>query len=412
MKQLSAITVILLLLALPGCISTNRLTTINYRGAVAPFQDNNPFSHTLLHTDDSSSLLIFEVDMNKLKYIKNKGSGAFSARYSVAYQVYPDITSNTVADSSTVTYSDSLLFGTFHRKTHQVAVATPNSEVSFLHVIFSDRHAARSFNAFYEVRKSDSDPYNYLVKNESGTIHYHPYKRYYDRYRFAFRDDLSIPLAAEFYDISGAGIAPPPFAEESHNDSGIFHKEAGLLEQGILHTAGKEGLFIIKKKHQEKGGMRFLSKNTTYPAPGNVKGFTGPLRYITTNKEYLALKHAVDKTAATEQFWIDATGSYDRAFERMATYDQRVTNANRFFSSYKEGWKTDRGMIYIIFGWPDRLLKYEQQEKWIYSDGATGEPLTFIFRNKMFSYPVKDFFLERNEKYRIPWYEKVENWKN
>jgi len=30
----------------------------------------------------------------------------------------------------------------------------------------------------------------------------------------------------------------------------------------------------------------------------------------------------------------------------------------------------------------------------------------------MFSYPVKDFFLERNEKYRIPWYEKVENWKN
>lgn len=412
MKILMLTIYLTMLAALTGCISTNRLTTINFRQEITPFEDNNPFRHTLVHQDDSTTTLLFEVAMNKLKYQKNENSGKFSAHYHAAFRVYPDITSNNITDSSTLWYSDSLLFGTFRRKTHQLQMAIPQGQTTFVHIRFSDLNAGKQFNTFHEIEKSTSDPYNFLVKNETGAIHYPPYKRYYNRYRFTYRDDRSEPLTAAFFDISEAVIAPPPFAEEPHNDSSLHADSYTTLEDGVQNTTGKKGLFIIRKKDEERGGMRFLSKNEEYPAPENAEGYMAPLRYISTNKEYMALEMAVNKAVAVEQFWIKATGDYERAFERMASYEQRIRRANKYFTSYKEGWKTDRGMIYIVFGWPDRLLKYQQQEKWIYDNGASGEPVTFIFKNKMQQYPAKDYYLERREAYRIPWYEKVESWKN
>ncbi len=59
-------------------------------------------------------------------------------------------------------------------------------------------------------------------------------------------------------------------------------------------------------------------------------------------------------------FWKakDPTPDTDRN-ELMEEYYRRVSYANRYFTSgYKEGWETDRGMVYVIMDSPDGIERY------------------------------------------------------
>jgi GWxTD domain-containing protein len=57
-----------------------------------------------------------------------------------------------------------------------------------------------------------------------------------------------------------------------------------------------------------------------------------------------------------EDFWKkkDPTPSTDYN-ELMDEYYARVEYANKTFKHFSEGWKTDRGMVYIIFGPPSSV---------------------------------------------------------
>jgi len=58
-------------------------------------------------------------------------------------------------------------------------------------------------------------------------------------------------------------------------------------------------------------------------------------------------------------FWKskDPTPGTDKN-ELMIEYYRRVYFANRNFSEGREGWKTDRGRIYIIYGPPDNVDRH------------------------------------------------------
>jgi GWxTD domain-containing protein len=112
--------------------------------------------------------------------------------------------------------------------------------------------------------------------------------------------------------------------------------------------------------------------------------------------QYVADKSVIDdmKNAPPEQkrdlfkaFWkkIDPTPNTERN-ELMEEYFSRVEYANKQFSHYIDGWKTDMGMVYIIFGVPSNVERhpfeidskpyeiwtyYEQNREFIFVD-ATG----------------------------------------
>jgi len=45
--------------------------------------------------------------------------------------------------------------------------------------------------------------------------------------------------------------------------------------------------------------------------------------------------------------------------EIKSEYFRRVKYANKNFSVFRDGWKTDRGMIYILFGPPNEIVRYD-----------------------------------------------------
>jgi len=102
------------------------------------------------------------------------------------------------------------------------------------------------------------------------------------------------------------------------------------------------------------------------------------LRYITKDDEWSRLKEAKtpeEKQARFLEFWKkrDPNPSTPRN-ERMEEFYQRVEYANKHFSHYTEGWRTDMGMIYLIFGPPNNVDRHpfdidaKPYEVWFYYD--------------------------------------------
>ena len=135
------------------------------------------------------------------------------------------------------------------------------------------------------------------------------------------------------------------------------------------------------------------------------------LAYLTTSAEYETLKTATNKKLAVDNFWIERAGNLDKARELIRVYYNRVFFANFYFTSFKPGWKTDRGMIYIIYGPPQSVKVEPGREKWIYYKDNYTSTVTFTFDHTPNAFSVDNFSLQRSDSYDTFWRSAVDTWR-
>jgi GWxTD domain-containing protein len=134
------------------------------------------------------------------------------------------------------------------------------------------------------------------------------------------------------------------------------------------------------------------------------------------------LRSSEKKKTALDNFWIKCGGNVEKARELIRIYYTRVLYANYYFSSYKEGWRSERGMIYIMYGPPDKVYKTSEGERWGYiqpvvksSWGAgytvTDDFLYFNFKKKDNVFSDNDFYLSRNETLVTHWDKAISSWR-
>lgn len=137
-----------------------------------------------------------------------------------------------------------------------------------------------------------------------------------------------------------------------------------------------------------------------------------PLRYIASRAEYKALISSDHPKLAIDQFWLACGSNPDKARMLLQTYYERVEEANHSFSGVLEGWRTDRGMVHIVFGVPDRVRQDRWNEYWIYGEEGTANSLTFHFRRRSLNFDDNFFELQRSFQFRSPWDRAISNWRN
>jgi len=129
------------------------------------------------------------------------------------------------------------------------------------------------------------------------------------------------------------------------------------------------------------------------------------LQYLADDDDMDYLKSAKtedEKRARFEEFWErhnPVPGSKKNI--AMIEYYNRVAYANQHFGHYIDGWRTDRGMVYIVYGKPDYVDRHpldtesKPYEVWEYYD--VNRRFTFIdesgFGDYRLLYPIWD---ERN----------------
>jgi hypothetical protein len=101
------------------------------------------------------------------------------------------------------------------------------------------------------------------------------------------------------------------------------------------------------------------------------------------------------------------------AQKTIREYYNRVRLANRYFTSYKEGWKTDMGMIFIIYGRPSRIIRTNEMEFWFYNPNVTNPTeIRFSFAKKPNQYLDDAYTLVRQGVYESVWYPAIELWRS
>ena len=108
------------------------------------------------------------------------------------------------------------------------------------------------------------------------------------------------------------------------------------------------------------------------------------MKYILTSKERTKLKKSkkAEKEQLFKTFWDDRDPSQETLEnELMDEYYKRVAFTVVQYSGFQDGWKTDMGMIYILFGPPDEKKRYSD-----YSNQKAFEIWYYFTVNKSFRF--------------------------
>ena len=228
-----------------------------------------------------------------------------------------------------------------------------------------------------------------------------------------FADSAMKELYAEAF-LHEFGPALPPFSGRE-TDPVKFRPDSTFTVRkngssfGI--TMPSRGFFHLRAEPAMEQGLTVYTSDENFPGVSSSDDMIDCARYIMSREEFESCKNAPDKKKAIDNFWLNIGGSNERARELLKRYYNRVREANRQFSSYTQGWKTDRGMIFIVFGRPVNTYKSRKDEIWVYGNEANPATLRFVFNKAQNPYSDNDFVMERSQFYKEPWHTAVDFWR-
>ncbi len=173
----------------------------------------------------------------------------------------------------------------------------------------------------------------------------------------------------------------------------------------------KTGFYFFQPDTSILQGPSLFRMDPGFPKVTQHSLMLDALKYITSAREFQQLKSYNYPKVAVDSFWIVNAGRPDLATELIRKYYLRVETANKLYTSYTDGWKTDRGMIYIVIGKPSKVFRSFEQEVWIYGEYDDPRALKFYFNKAQNPFTDNDYVLVRNQYYKSVWYQNVQIWR-
>lgn len=386
----------------------------------AMYNEENPnsFEAVIYHETNEHSRVYVEINLKALTYLKHKYKDKHLARFGLRYDLYANYESKEILDSAAYFYTDTANFSLEANMVvdFSIRAAFPGEYVLKLTLTDYNRLENGTTFRFYKVSKLDKfSAQNFLIQDDSDIPVFK--KNLNDEEFFKVRYNQKVPgqLFVRYYNRT-LPIAKTPFSVEknftfSFRADSLYNVSLVNGETVFLRLPFK-GIYHIQTDTAQTEGITLFHFDDGFPDIETPLQAILPLRYLTTQKEYDALLSYPDHKIAIDSFWlVRASNKPERAKNMIAKYYQRVTLANRLFTSYQEGWKTDRGIIYIIYGPPTEVYRKTGQEQWIY--GERGNPLTinFYFDEVENPFTFNDYSLQRSVEYKSGWYIAVENWR-
>lgn len=153
-------------------------------------------------------------------------------------------------------------------------------------------------------------------------------------------------------------------------------------------------------------------RRSDFPKSINVKDLLECTRYIATREEYSKIMKSEHPKLALDQFWLNCGSTPDKTRRLIEIYYDRVEEANTFFSGLQEGWRTDRGMIHIVMGVPDKIRDDRWREIWFYGEEGSPNCVIMVFDKRENRLDDNVFVLQRDGSYRNIWDRVVTSWRN
>ncbi|MBL7929055.1 MAG: GWxTD domain-containing protein [Bacteroidia bacterium] len=408
MNRFAIVVGILFSVCAVSCRSSQKISDINFSGlySVSGLQPEI----SVYQEADSAASLTIAINRKELLY-KKDDYGSFLAHFRIHIRSFPALKSTTLIDSVSLEMNDA-------DPENQKPVFCSLKLKTLTHTVFyclisvTDINRQQQFRTWQKVDKTNRQSRVYFrLTDENGNDKTNPYLRTDEQVKIVSKHEPS-EIKVRCYH-RNFPFALPPFAEKvpvqfNYAADSIYSIE---YHPGMKLNFPAEGFYHLQFDTAVKAGLTIFRFNDDFPRITDADKMIESLRYITNNNEYSKLRSASDKKEAIDRFWIELSGSRERARTLIRKYYSRVQQANRLFTTHQEGWQTDRGMIYIVFGPPATVYIYQDSEEWGYGTYGYSGTLNFTFEKIYNPFSDNDFVLRRSPFYEQPFYRAVSRWR-
>lgn len=365
------------------------------------------------HVNDSLTRIYYKISTDNLLFKRIDTSSTFYANLLVGCKVLPEINSRTIIDSASVGMSfkfpeegkDKFVEGVFSLK-----VKPTNFAYVDLWVIDNYKNLKHS-NPVVINKKNRSVGQYYMVYGNN-KINYTSNFYAGDIVKIESHVNQGQIIYVDCF-FKEFGPALPPFSSVKPNE--FKYKPDSTftirLEKSAELTMPSKGFYHLRSLSAEQDGLSLFTFEKAYPGVSDIGEMINCTRYIMNKVEFENCKNATDQKLCIDNFWLTIGGSNERAKELLRKYYNRVTEANKAYTSYTQGWKTDRGMIFVNFGDPVNLYRSKSEEIWIYGPETDANSLKFIFKKTENPFSDNDYILQRSYIYQAPWFDMVDYWR-
>jgi GWxTD domain-containing protein len=369
----------------------------------------------IYHDSPSTSLLLIKIFPAELLYSGTIEPNKLMGQVGINY-VLTDITDKdnaAIADTGKITYSF-LRENADKRFQTQLPIKTQTGKRYQLAITARDLvRRSESLTYLYVDKSQPYSEQNFMVISPGDkTPLYKPYVVGNKTIRLDYNIQGKDSMFVSYY---GREIPLPKPSFSLNEEKQFFDRPDSIwklpLNKNIYYQMNYEGIYFLQADTTANAGLTLMNFGTTYPKVQEVQQLVEPLAYLATSVEYEALKKATNQKLAIDNFWLQKGGNIDKARELIRVYYNRVYFANYYFTSFKPGWKTDRGMIFIIYGPPQSVKVTPTQEKWIYYKNNYSTSVTFTFDHSPTRFAPENYILQRSDAYDTYWRSAVDTWR-
>lgn len=365
---------------------------------------------TAYYLSNDSCRIYFKGKEGQLLFVKNDDH--YQASFDLHYELYSETMKGQVLDSSTLRFEfasespASPFFGNF------ILPRLSNGRY-VLKLWAFDRQLKSEVFSVFKMEKSDGiDQFDFLLKDGSGSPVFNQHVSPNGNYTLESFSAEHIPFWVRCYftefplpALPFRVISDPVFSLMSDS---VFRVSADEFQKINFE---RNGIYYFQTDTSQSSGFTIICSDEDFPLPTRLPELIEGTRYLTTRKEFQNLMSATDLKKAFETFWIELAGNQDRAKSLINAYYDRMHLANQLFTSHTSGWRTDRGMVYMIFGSPASVFTDAETERWTYSGDLAMPDVYFVFRKMSNPFSENDYALIRQQSYEPYWYTRVEQWR-
>lgn len=370
-------------------------------------------SYKVYHNTDQTSLLLIKIFPTELLFNQANVQGEFISKVTVQVQTY-EITDEKTTLTDSVTYNYVIKQENAGKRfLSQIPIKTEMGKRYQIRVVARDL-LRKDFNLrFIDIDKTtEFSEQNFNLLNQNGIPYFNNVINAGEVFKVQHRNLDYNKLFIHYFKES-KDLPKPIFAVSpdevlyKHPDSLYVIDFSSDIYIGFTH----EGLYRFRFDTNQIGGLNLLNMNKDFPKVVDARDLVEPLAYITTSAEYKKLLESGDKKITIDNFWLDAGDNTGKARELIRIYYNRVYFANYYFTTNKPGWKTDKGMVYIMYGPPQNMQKTPSSETWIYYKPGAESSINFTFLYKPNPYSIDNFILQRSENQDWHWREAFDSWR-
>lgn len=403
--------IILFLILFAGCNPALNITGLDISSIYSGKKENALQINQLYNINDSISMIRIFLPAGLI--LPDPGTKKYSKKGILKYEVIGDGKNIKLADSATFSIADTSDNQSYLNHTWTFKASTGLNY--FVKATYSVPGIPDDFLLLeYFNKKSHLSQSWYRFQSESGEYLPGNITAYSQPLRLVTADSTSRKFLVKLYS-RNFPVPIPPFVEQSRTPFNYVPDSTFSLElengKSAYFLPGQTGFYFFQSDTSLSEGPTLYRMNAGFPKVTQHTLMRDALRYITSLKEFQQLYSYEMPKVAVDSFWISNTGRPDIATEFIQKYYLRVETANRLYTSFTDGWKTDRGMMFIVLGKPSKVFRSFDQEVWIYGDYDDPRSLRFYFKKAQNPFSENDYVLIRNEYYKSAWYQNVQLWR-